>query len=85
MRDRSLFRRLVIGIVFFWITVFVFFPNLLVVITSFLKRDPVRFVENAFTLDSYVNLFDPVFFQIFIKQFRPFYFEECLGCIECII
>ncbi|MFP4350265.1 MAG: spermidine/putrescine ABC transporter permease PotB [Thermodesulfobacteriota bacterium] len=81
MRDRSLFRRLVIGVVFFWITVFVFFPNLLVVITSFLKRDPVRFVENAFTLESYVNLFDPVFFQIFIKSFK----NALVATLVCLV
>ncbi len=81
MRDKSLFRRLVIGVVFFWITVFVFFPNLLVVITSFLKRNPVRFVEASFTLESYRSLFEPVFFQIFIQSFK----NALVATLVCLV
>lgn len=81
MRDKSLFRRMVIGVVFFWITVFVFFPNLLVLVTSFLKRDPVRFVEYTFTIESYRNLFEPVFFQIFIKSFK----NALVATLVCLV
>jgi spermidine/putrescine transport system permease protein len=81
MHDRSRFRRLVIGVVFFWITVFVFFPNLLVVITSFLKRDPVRFVEKTITLDSYRMLFEPVFFRIFIQSFK----NALVATLVCLV
>ena len=81
MREQSLFRRLVIGIVFFWITVFVFFPNLLVVITSFLKRDPIRFVEESFSLDSYRSLFEPVFFRIFIQSFK----NALVATLVCLV
>ncbi|MEZ4528467.1 MAG: spermidine/putrescine ABC transporter permease PotB [Desulfobacterales bacterium] len=70
MNEKSRFRRLAIGIVFFWITVFVFFPNVLVVFISFLKRDPAHFVEGTFTAESYRNLFEPVFFRIFLNSFK---------------
>jgi len=70
MNEKSRFRRLAIGIVSFWITVFVFFPNVMVVVTSFLKRDPAHFVEGTFTAESYRNLFEPVFFRIFLNSFK---------------
>lgn len=64
-----MFRRIAIGIIFFWLTVFVFFPNLMVWITSFLIRDEISIVKPILTLNNYERLIDPVFFQIFVNSF----------------
>lgn len=80
MNEKSIFRRIAIGIVFFWITIFVFFPNLLVIITSFLERDEFLIVRTVFTLESYRKFFDPMFFTIFIDSFRDS-FVATLSCL----
>lgn len=69
MNHKSMFRRIAIGIIFFWLTVFVFFPNLMVWITSFLIRDEISIVKPILTLNNYERLIDPVFFQIFVNSF----------------
>ncbi len=80
MNEKSIFRRSAIGIVFFWITIFVFFPNLLVIITSFLERDELLIVRTVFTLESYRKFFDPMFFTIFLDSFRDS-FVATLSCL----
>lgn len=69
MKDRSLFKTAVIALVSLWIVVLVCLPNLLVVAASFLERDEFRFVRPALTLDNYRQVFDPVFFAIFMRSF----------------
>ncbi|MEE4359027.1 MAG: spermidine/putrescine ABC transporter permease PotB [Desulfococcaceae bacterium] len=70
MTEKSFFRRSAIGIVFFWITLFVLIPNLLVIISSFLERDPAHFIRFVFSTESYRNLFAAVFFRIFLNSFK---------------
>lgn len=81
MNEKSIFRRIAIGIVFFWITIFVFFPNLLVIITSFLERDESLIVRIVFTLESYRKFFDPMFFTIFLDSFR----DSFVATLSCLI
>jgi spermidine/putrescine transport system permease protein len=69
MKDRSLFKTAVIALVSLWIVALVCLPNLLVVAASFLERDEFRFVRPALTLDNYRQVFDPVFFAIFMRSF----------------
>jgi spermidine/putrescine transport system permease protein len=69
MKDRSLFKTAVIALVSLWIVALVCLPNLLVVAASFLERDEYRFVRPALTLDNYRQVFDPVFFAIFMRSF----------------
>lgn len=69
MKDRSPFKTTVIALVSLWIVVLVCLPNLLVLAASFLTRDELRFVRPVVTLDNYRQVFDPVFFAIFVRSF----------------
>lgn len=68
--ERSLFKNGVILLVCFWLGIFVFMPNILVLITSFLERDAAHFVSSHLSLEAYKTLFDPVFLSIFLASFR---------------
>ena len=68
--ERSFFKNGVILLVCFWLGIFVFTPNILVLITSFLERDAASFVAPRFSLGAYKTLFDPVFVSIFLASFR---------------
>jgi spermidine/putrescine transport system permease protein len=80
MTEKSTFRRFAIALVFFWITVFVFFPNLLVLIASFVERDEVKIIKPVFTMESYRKFFEPMFFEIFLCSFRDA-FIATLACL----
>ncbi len=69
MTEKSAFRNFAISLVSFWILVFVFFPNLLVLVASFLERDEIRLIRPVFSLENYRNLSDPIFFRIFTNSF----------------
>ncbi|MCU4677050.1 spermidine/putrescine ABC transporter permease PotB [Catenovulum sp. 2E275] len=62
--DRGFFKFLSIGLISSWLVLFVFFPNLLVVITSFLTRDPVDLVAAQPSIDSYARTFDWLYLQV---------------------
>lgn len=53
-----------------WLTVFVLLPNLMVIAASFLTRDPNQLVNFSFSLDSYLRLIDPVYFNILMQSTR---------------
>lgn len=80
MTEKSRFRQFAIITVFFWITVFVFFPNLLVLIASFVERDEVQLIRPVFTVESYCKFFEPMFFTIFLDSFRQA-FMTTLFCL----
>ncbi|OQY57460.1 MAG: spermidine/putrescine ABC transporter permease PotB [Desulfobacteraceae bacterium 4572_88] len=69
MTEKSAFRNFAIFIVFFWILAFVFFPNLLVLVASFMERDEIRLIRPVFSLENYRKLSDPIFFRIFTNSF----------------
>ncbi|HAO19744.1 MAG: spermidine/putrescine ABC transporter permease PotB [Desulfobacteraceae bacterium IS3] len=81
MTEKSGFRRFAIITVFFWITVFVFFPNLLVLIASFLKRDEFLLISPVFTLESYFKFSEPMFFEIFSDSFK----EAFIATFFCLL
>jgi spermidine/putrescine transport system permease protein len=68
MPERSLFKTVVISLVCAWILFFVFFPNLMVVVASFLERDPDRFVRPVPTLAHFRALLDPVYVHILLRS-----------------
>ena len=57
----SHFQFLAIGLASIWLTLFVFFPNVLVLLTSFLTRDPQATVSLPVNLDSYVRTLDVLY------------------------
>lgn len=63
-----------------WLAIFVLVPNLMVLVTSFLTRDPDRLVVFSFSLDSYVRLIDPLYFNI-LMQSTKFSLIATLCCL----
>lgn len=70
MTEKSRFRLAAIVVVFSWIAVFVFLPNLGVLLTGLMTRDEIRLVIPRFTFDNFRNLMDPVFLHVFTRSFR---------------
>jgi spermidine/putrescine transport system permease protein len=58
------FRFWAIGLASVWLTLFVFMPNLLVVITSFLTRDVTATVSLPINGNSYLRTLDPLYLQV---------------------
>jgi spermidine/putrescine transport system permease protein len=63
-----LFKYTIIGITLFWLTVFIFLPNLLVLTVSFLSRDNENLVVIIPTLKNYLNIADPVYFKVLLNS-----------------
>ncbi len=68
MKDRSLFKTLAVTLTVGWLAVFVIVPNLLTLAAGFLTRGEPEFVLPIPTLDNYVRLLDPAFFEIFLDS-----------------
>ncbi len=54
----------------FWLTIFTLIPMGIVIYYSFLTRGPWGTIEYTFTLDSYRQIFDPLFLKIFARSFK---------------
>lgn len=68
MKESKTFKFVTIGVIGFWLVVFVFFPNILVLIVSLLTRDQVHIVQLKFTLSNYLALFDPIYLHVFLNS-----------------
>lgn len=66
----SQFRFWAIGLVTVWLALFVFMPNVLVIITSFLTRDPVNTVTLPVNVESYARTLDVLYLQVLIDSLR---------------
>lgn len=62
--SNNLFQKIVIAVIFSWLTIFVFLPNIAVVIVSFLTGTGSEFYALPFTLDNYLRLFNPLYFKV---------------------
>jgi spermidine/putrescine transport system permease protein len=61
MRISPKFRHLVIGVIAGWLSLFVLYPQLLILITSLLTRGEQQLIIPPFTLDNYYRLADPLY------------------------
>lgn len=68
MRIKEPFKLTAVSVIWFWLITFALFPNLLVVIASFLERGRDEFVVFAFTLDSYRRLLDPLYLSVLLDS-----------------
>ncbi len=68
MKNTRKFQNLVIATVVGWLLLFVFLPNLMIIITSFLTRDDNHFVSLVFSLDNYHRLFDPLYLDVLLHS-----------------
>ncbi|WP_416776824.1 spermidine/putrescine ABC transporter permease PotB [Xenorhabdus budapestensis] len=67
-KTRKLFQDIVITGIVFWLMLFVFLPNLMIIGTSFLTRDDANLVQMVFSLDNYTRLFDPLYAEVLIHS-----------------
>jgi spermidine/putrescine transport system permease protein len=81
MKESNTFKRITIAVIAFWLIVFVFFPNILVFLVSFLTRDESTLVALKLTFANYLRIFDPVYFQVFINSLVM----ALVTCILCVI
>ncbi|PIJ49949.1 spermidine/putrescine ABC transporter permease PotB [Erwinia sp. OLTSP20] len=66
MRNR--FQKSVIALIIGWLVLFVFLPNLIVIVTSFLTRDDNHFVSLHLTLNNYLRLIDPLYADVLLHS-----------------
>jgi spermidine/putrescine transport system permease protein len=75
------FRFWAIGLASVWLTLFVFFPNLLVIFTSFLTRDPQSTVSLPINVDSYVRTLDLLYLRVLWDSLRM----SLLAMVFCLL
>ncbi|MDO8345874.1 MAG: spermidine/putrescine ABC transporter permease PotB [Cellvibrio sp.] len=75
------FRFWAIGLASIWLTLFVFFPNLLVIFTSFLTRDPQSTVSLPINVDSYVRTLDLLYLRVLWDSLRM----SLLAMVVCLL
>ncbi|WP_105901519.1 spermidine/putrescine ABC transporter permease PotB [Vibrio gangliei] len=51
-----------------WLMLFVFIPNLMIIITSFLTRDEANLIDITFTLSNYTRLLDPLYAKVMMHS-----------------
>ena len=66
MRNR--FQKSVIALIVGWLALFVFLPNLMIFVTSFLTRDDAHFVSMVFTFSNYTRLLDPLYAEVLLHS-----------------
>lgn len=69
MKVDRLFKSSTISLIWLWLSLFALLPTLLVLITSFLKNDPVHLFRWQFSLQNYQALLNPVYFKVFLHSF----------------
>lgn len=75
------FRFWAIGLAGVWLALFVFVPNMLVLVTSFLTRDPLAFVTTPITLDNYARTLDVLYLQVLWDSLRM----SLLAMLVCLL
>lgn len=61
--------KIIIGVIVSWLLLFVFIPNIMIIITSFLTRDDANLIEMTFTLSNYATLIDPLYAKVVWHSF----------------
>ena len=65
---RNGFQKSVIALIVGWLALFVFLPNLMIFITSFLTRDDAHFVSGVVTFSNYTRLLDPLYAEVLLHS-----------------
>ncbi|GHA09241.1 spermidine/putrescine ABC transporter permease PotB [Oceanisphaera arctica] len=58
------FRNVAVTLIVGWLLLFVFLPNLMIIVTSFMTRDHASLISLVFSLDSYGRLLDPLYVKV---------------------
>ncbi|WP_087025505.1 spermidine/putrescine ABC transporter permease PotB [Thaumasiovibrio subtropicus] len=69
MSERLSLKSIILTLTVGWLLVFVFIPNAMIVVTSFLTRDETNLIAMTFTLDNYTRLFDPLYAKVVWHSF----------------
>lgn len=81
MKNTSKFQNVVIATIVGWLVLFVFLPNLMIIVTSFLTRDDANFVAMVFTLDNYARLLDPLYFDVLLHSLNM----ALIATLACLV
>ena len=65
---KSPFRTATLWLIWGWLLIFALLPNVLVIAVSFLTRDSSAFISLPFSIDSYVRMIDPLYFEVFVHS-----------------
>ena len=81
MKHTSKFQNVVIATIVGWLVLFVFLPNLMIIVTSFLTHDDANFVQMIFTLDNYTRLFDPMYAEVLLHSLNM----AVIATLSCLV
>jgi spermidine/putrescine transport system permease protein len=65
LTSKGAFRTVTLWLIWGWLLIFALLPNILVIAVSFLTRDTSNFISLPVTIDSYLRLLDPLYFEVF--------------------
>lgn len=63
------FRTISLGVIWTWFAIFALLPFAFILVTSFLRHDEQHLVLFQPTIRHYLNLFQPLYWQIFLRSF----------------
>ncbi|MCD1278552.1 spermidine/putrescine ABC transporter permease PotB [Psychrobacter sp. CCUG 69069] len=66
--SKSPFRTATLWLIWGWLLIFALLPNILVIAVSFLTRDSSAFISLPISIDSYVRMLDPLYFEVFVHS-----------------
>lgn len=65
---KSVFRTATLWLIWGWLLIFALLPNILVIAVSFLTRDTSDFISLPVSIDSYLRIVDPLYFEVFVHS-----------------
>ncbi|MES1965666.1 spermidine/putrescine ABC transporter permease PotB [Psychrobacter sp. AH5] len=68
LSTNSPFRTVTLWLIWGWLLIFALLPNILVIAVSFLTRDTSDFISLPITIESYLRLVDPLYFEVFVHS-----------------
>ncbi|HBV91950.1 spermidine/putrescine ABC transporter permease PotB [Pantoea sp. B550] len=77
---RNGFQKGVIVLIVGWLALFVFVPNLMIFVTSFLTRDDAHVVSAMLTFRNYTRLLDPLYAQVLLHSLNMALIAT-IGCL----
>lgn len=66
--SKSPFRTATLWLIWGWLLIFALLPNILVIAVSFLTRDSTAFISLPVSIDSYIRMVDPLYFEVFVHS-----------------
>jgi spermidine/putrescine transport system permease protein len=61
-------RAISVYFIYGWLIIFSLIPLVLILLTSFLSKDPTSLISLPFTLNNYINLLTPLFGKVFFRS-----------------